>query len=276
MSKTYIIAEAGVNHNGDFALAKKMILEAKEAGADAVKFQTYITKRLVSKHTPKAEYQNENTSASETQFEMLKKLELPFTDVKILNSYAGEIEIYFLSSPFDKDSIEFLTQLAMKFWKIPSGEITNKPYLAELAKTKKPIILSTGMSTIAEIREALRVFEDYNRDDIILLHCNTEYPTLYDNVNLRAMEVMREEFGVGVGYSDHTEGIEISVAAVALGAVVIEKHFTLDRTLPGPDHRASLEPNRLAEMVIAIRNVERAMGKRVKRPTESEKTIWMR
>lgn len=270
MKGTYIIAEAGVNHNGDINRAKEMIREAKIAGADAVKFQTYVTENLVSRQASKAEYQKKNTSNEETQFNMLKKLELSFEEFKELNMYAKEIEIDFLSTPFDEASIDFLNQLPMRFWKIPSGEITNKPYLIKLAKTKKPIILSTGMSTMEDINDALEVFDDYSPDDITLLHCNTEYPTPYGDVNLAAMKTMKERFNVRVGYSDHTEGIEVPVAAVALGAAVIEKHFTLDKTLPGPDHRASLEPNELAKMIKSIRNIEKAMGDGVKMPSESE------
>ncbi|NLJ96381.1 MAG: N-acetylneuraminate synthase [Clostridiales bacterium] len=270
MNKTYIIAEAGVNHNGDMNRAKEMICEAKKAGADAVKFQTYVTENLVSKQASKAEYQIKNTSNEETQFNMLKKLELSFEEFQKLSIYAKEIGIDFLSTPFDEDSIDFLSQLSMRFWKIPSGEITNKPYLIKLAKTKKPIILSTGMSTIEEISDALEVFDDYNRDNITLLHCNTEYPTPYGDVNLAAMKTMKEEFNLQVGYSDHTEGIEVPVAAVALGASVIEKHFTLNKALPGPDHKASLEPNELTKMIKSIRNIEKAMGDGVKMPSESE------
>lgn len=270
MNKTYIIAEAGVNHNGDMNRAKKMIREAKKAGADAIKFQTFVTENLVSKQASKAEYQIKNTSNEETQFSMLKKLELSFEEFKVLSNYAKEIGIDFLSTPFDEDSIDFLSQLSMRFWKIPSGEITNKPYLIKLAKTEKPIILSTGMSTIEEISDALEVFDDYNRDDITLLHCNTEYPTPYGDVNLAAMKTIKEEFNLQVGYSDHTEGIEVPVAAVALGASVIEKHFTLDKALPGPDHKASLEPNELTKMIKSIRNIEKAMGDGAKMPSESE------
>lgn len=270
MNKIYIIAEAGVNHNGEIDIAKELIRNAKKAGVDAVKFQTYVTENLVSKLASKAEYQIKNTSVEETQFQMLKKLELSFEDYKGLSEYAKKIGIDFLSSPFDEDSIDFLTSLSMPFWKIPSGEITNKPYLIKLAKTKKPIILSTGMSTVEEIDDALEVFSDYNHDDIILLHCNTEYPTPFEYVNLKAMETMRGKFNLKVGYSDHTEGIEVPIAAVSLGAVVIEKHFTLDKTLPGPDHKASLEPMELTEMVKSIRNIEKALGDGVKEPTESE------
>lgn len=271
MSKTYIIAEAGVNHNGDFNLAKKMIYEAKQAGADAVKFQTFVSQNLVSSFAPKAEYQKKTTGSSESQQEMLKKLELSFGDFKLLKDYANKLNIDFLSTPFDEDSLEFLKTLEMPLWKIPSGEITNLPYLMKIEETKKPIILSTGMSTIEEIEQALNVFKDYNRNNIILLHCNTEYPTPFNDVNLKAMKTLESRFNVKVGYSDHTKGIEVAIAAVALGAVVIEKHFTLDKNMIGPDHKASLEPNELASMVNAIRNIEISLGSGDKNPSDSEK-----
>jgi N,N'-diacetyllegionaminate synthase len=270
MSKVYIIAEVGVNHNGDISLAKQMIQEAKKAEVDAVKFQTFVSENLVSFFAPKAEYQKQTTDQGETQLEMLQKLELSFDNFKLLSEYAKEVEIDFLSTPFDLDSVDFLNTLGMPLWKIPSGEITNKPYLTKLAQTKKPIILSTGMSTLEEIEEALKLFHSYDREDITLLHCNTEYPTPYGDVNLCAMKSLREHFGVKVGYSDHTIGLEIPIAATALGACVIEKHFTLDRTMPGPDHKASLEQKELAEMVRAIRNVENAMGDGRKQPSSSE------
>lgn len=271
MSRTYIIAEAGVNHNGDFNLAKKMVYEAKKAGVDAVKFQTFISKNLVSSYAPKADYQKKTTNGSESQQDMLKRLELSFEDFTLLQEYANELDIDFLSTPFDDDSIEFLKTLDMPFWKIPSGEITNLPYLMKIEETKKPIILSTGMSTIDEIEQALDVFKDYNRSDIILLHCNTEYPTPFRDVNLNAMSTLRDKFNVKVGYSDHTKGIEVPIAAVALGAEVIEKHFTLDKNMEGPDHKASLEPNELMTMVNAIRNIEDSLGDGDKIPSESEK-----
>lgn len=271
MSKTYIIAEAGVNHNGDFNLAKKMIYEAKQAGADAVKFQTFVSQNLVSSYAPKAEYQKKTTGSSESQQDMLRKLELSFGDFKLLQDYANEINIDFLSTPFDEDSLEFLKTLEMPFWKIPSGEITNLPYLVKIEETKKPIILSTGMSTIEEIEQALNVFKDYNRNNIILLHCNTEYPTPFNNVNLKGMKTLESKFNVKVGYSDHTKGIEVAIAAVALGAVVIEKHFTLDKNMIGPDHKASLELNELTSMVNAIRNIEVSLGNGDKNPSDSEK-----
>ncbi len=271
MNNTYIIAEAGVNHNGDIELAKKMIIEAKKAGANAVKFQTFIAENLVSKEAPKAGYQNKTTSKNETQYQMLKKLELSFEQFKELDYFAGKTGIDFLSTPFDEESITFLSSLNMPFWKIPSGEITNKPYLLKIENTKLPIILSTGMSTMEEITEALELFRNYPREDITLLHCNTEYPTPYKDVNLKAIQVLKDIYGVKVGYSDHTPGIEVPIAAVAMGACVIEKHFTLDKSMPGPDHKASLEPEELTKMVRSIRNIEMALGNGIKKPSSSEK-----
>lgn len=270
MNRTYIIAEAGVNHNGDFNLAKTMILEAKKAGVDAVKFQTFISSNLVSQYAPKAEYQKETTDQKESQLQMLQKLELSFEHFTLLSQYAKEIGIDFLSTPFDLDSIDFLSTLSMPFWKIPSGEITNKPYLMKIEKTKLPIILSTGMCNVQEIEDALELFKDYSTSDITLLHCNTEYPTPFQDVNLKAMKSMADKFKVRVGYSDHTKGIEVPIAAVALGAKVIEKHFTLDKNMQGPDHKASLEPHELAGMVQAIRNIEAALGDGIKKPSASE------
>lgn len=270
MSRIYIIAEAGVNHNGDISLAKRMMEEAKKAGADAVKFQTFVSKNMVSFFAPKADYQIQNTNQAETQLEMLQKLELSFEDFKVLKEYSKEMDIDFLSTPFDHDSIDFLATLEMPFWKIPSGEITNMPYLIKIKQTKLPIVLSTGMSTLEEIADALKLFCDYKREDITLLHCNTEYPTPYVDVNLNAMKTLKERFGVPVGYSDHTKGIEISIAAAAIGANIIEKHFTLDKTMEGPDHIASLEPKELAAMIAAIRNVEQSMGNGIKQPSTSE------
>lgn len=270
MSNTYIIAEAGVNHNGDVKLAKEMILEAKKAGADAVKFQTFVSKNLVSSFAPKAEYQKKTTGQSESQLEMLQKLELSYEYFTLLSQFARELGIDFISTPFDLESIDFLMTLQMPFWKLPSGELTNWPYLMKIKQTGMPIILSTGMSTVEEIKEALKVFDSYDREDITLLHCNTEYPTPFCDVNLRAMKTLRETFGVRVGYSDHTSGIEVPIAAVALGAEVIEKHFTLNRNMEGPDHKASLEPMELADMIKAIRNIEQAMGDGVKKPSPSE------
>lgn len=271
MRRTYIIAEAGVNHNGDFELAKKMILESKKAGVDAIKFQTFKASNLVSSNAKKADYQMKSTDNKESQQDMLKKLELSFQEFWLLKEYASELNIDFISTPFDEESVDFLDTLNMPFWKIPSGEITNLPYLFKIAKTKKPIILSTGMCTLAEIGEALDIFGDYNREDITLLHCNTEYPTPFEDVNLNAIKTLKERFHVKVGYSDHTQGIEVPIAAVALGAVVIEKHFTLDKSMPGPDHKASLEPDELKEMVKTIRNIEIALGNGEKYPSKSEK-----
>lgn len=271
MSRTYIIAEAGVNHNGEINLAKKMIYEAKKAGADAVKFQTFVAKNLVSRYAPKADYQKKTTDISESQQDMLKNLELSFKEFRFLLEYAKELKIDFLSTAFDEESLAFLKSIDMPYWKIPSGEITNLPYLMEIQQTKKPIILSTGMSTMEEIEMALKVFKDYERNKIVLLHCNTEYPTPFCDVNLNAMNTLKKKFKVKVGYSDHTNGIEVPIAAVALGAVVIEKHFTLDKNMIGPDHKASLEPDELTSMVSAIRNIESSLGNGFKCPSSSEK-----
>lgn len=270
MDKTYIIAEAGVNHNGNYELAKQMIEKAKESGADAVKFQTFIPKNLVSRFAKKAEYQKAATGEGETQKGMLEKLALSFDQFILLNEYSKTVGIDFLSTPFDEESIDFLSTLSMSFWKIPSGEITNKPYLIKIKNTKKPIILSTGMSTLSEIKAAMDVFIEYPRGDITLLHCNTEYPTPYKDVNLRAMITLREKFGVKVGFSDHTAGIHIPVAAAAMGATIVEKHFTLDRNMMGPDHKASLEPEELKNMIRHIRDIEIALGDGEKIPTNSE------
>ncbi len=267
---TRIIAEAGVNHNGSLLLAKKMIDAAKEAGADYVKFQTFKPEKLVTKTAVKAEYQEQTTGKGESQLEMLKKLTLSEAEFLELEGYAREKKIGFISTPFDDESIEFLSKLDMDFWKIPSGEVTNYPYLVALAKTGKEIILSTGMCGINEIEEALETLRMNGAGRITLLHCNTEYPTPWEDVNLRAMNHLREQFEVPVGYSDHTKGIEVSIAAVACGATVIEKHFTLDKTMEGPDHMASLEPEELKSMVTAIRNIEKAMGDGIKKPTASE------
>lgn len=267
----FIIAEAGVNHNGDINLAKKLIDVAKEAGADAIKFQTFISEKVVSRHAPKAEYQNKNTSSKESQLEMVKKLELSFDEFVELSEYCRKKDIEFLSTAFDFDSIDFLNSLEMKRWKIPSGDITNLPYLIKIAKLGKPVILSTGMSTMEDIRAAVSILKENGSGEITVLHCTTEYPTPYDDVNLKAMNTIQIEFDVAVGYSDHTLGIEVPIAAVAMGATVIEKHFTLDRNMEGPDHKASLEPNELKAMVNAIRIVEVAIGSGEKKPAESEK-----
>lgn len=267
----YIIAEAGVNHNGNVETAKKMIDKAKEAGADCIKFQTFISTNLVTKKAVKADYQIKQTKRDETQLDMLKKLELSFDEFAELNEYCKLKNIEFLSTPFDFDSISFLYNLGIKRWKIPSGDITNLPYLIRIAKFNKPIILSTGMSTMEDIRLALSAIRNYGNSDITVLHCTTEYPTPYDDVNLKAMLTIKNEFNIPVGYSDHTRGIEVPIAAVAMGAKIIEKHFTLDRNMVGPDHKASLEPDELKAMVSAIRNIEAAMGDGEKKPSESEK-----
>ena len=273
MNKTLIIAEAGVNHNGDIIIAKKLIDAAVEAGVDYVKFQTFKTESLVSKIAKKAEYQIENTgSATESQFDMIKKLELDVDTHHILIDYCKMRGIKFLSTAFDLDSVDLLSSLNIDFFKIPSGEITNLPYLIKIAKQGKPVIISTGMCTMAEVKNAYQVFIDNGvlHDDITILHCNTEYPTPMSDVNLKAMLSIQQELSVPIGYSDHTLGIEIPIAAVALGAVCIEKHFTLDRTMDGPDHRASLEPGELKAMVDGIRNIEVALGDGIKKPSVSE------
>lgn len=266
----YIIAEAGVNHNGSFALACKLVDAAKEAGADCIKFQTFKSENLVSRSAKKAEYQKKTTGDSSQQ-DMLKKLELSFDEFLNLKNYCEKVDICFLSTPFDFDSIDFLNSIKMPFWKIPSGEVTNLPYLLALAKTGKPVVMSTGMCTLQEIRVAIDVLQANGAKEIKLLHCNTEYPTPFEDVNLKAMQTMRDEFQMEVGYSDHTKGIEVPIAAVALGATIIEKHFTLDRNMEGPDHKASLEPQELAEMVCCIRNIEKALGAGDKTPSPSEK-----
>ncbi|MDE7131164.1 MAG: N-acetylneuraminate synthase [Lachnospiraceae bacterium] len=268
-SKVLIIAEAGVNHNGDIKIARKLIDAAKESGADIVKFQTAKLESLVSKSAQMAEYQKKNISMVKSQKEMLKDIILPFEGFSELAQYCDVRGITFLSTPFDIDSIRFLDNL-VKIWKIPSGEITNYPYLREIALTGKPVIMSTGMCELQEVKEAVRVLKENGSSEITLLHCNTEYPTPMQDVNLRAMRALREEFGLPVGYSDHTQGIEVPIAATAMGAVVIEKHFTLDRNMEGPDHKASLEPEELRAMVQAIRNIEAALGDGVKRPSASE------
>lgn len=269
---TLIIAEAGVNHNGDLHLAEQLIVAAADAGADAVKFQTFVADRLVTVTATKANYQKQTTAASESQHAMIRRLELTRPMHERLLAYSQERGIQFLSTPFDLPSINLLAELGLPRFKIPSGEITNLPYLRHIGSFGKPIILSTGMATLGEIETALEVLETAGtgRDQITVLHCNTEYPTPMADVNLRAMLTIRDAFGVAVGYSDHTPGIEIPIAAVALGATVIEKHLTLDRTLPGPDHQASLEPDEFAAMVRAIRNIEHALGGGRKRPSPSE------
>lgn len=269
----FIIAEAGVNHNGSLQLAKKLIDAASEAGADAVKFQTFRADKLVSKGAQKAQYQKETTEADESQYDMIKKLELDESAHHELLSYCNAKKILFLSTPFDHDSIELLHNLGMTIFKIPSGEITNLPYLRHIGGLQKEIILSTGMADLAEIEEALKilVLSGTPKEKITILHATTEYPCPIDEVNLRAMETIKNTFGVRVGYSDHTKGIYVPIAAVAMGACVIEKHFTLDCSMEGPDHKASLEPDELIAMVDAIRTIEKALGDGVKKPTPSER-----
>lgn len=271
VDKVFIIAEAGVNHNGSIEIAKKMIKVASEAGADCIKFQTFKTERLVSKNARKAVYQQNNLkNDDDSQFSMLKKLELGYEEHVELLAYSKACNISFVSTPFDLESIELLQKLGVQFWKIPSGEITNYPYLVKIASTGKPIVLSTGMCNLNEIEQALNVLYKNNCGKITLLHCNTQYPTPFEDVNLRVLLSLRTRFGIDIGYSDHTVGIEIPIAAAALGATIIEKHFTLDRNMEGPDHKASLEPYELKAMVKAIRNIEVALGSLEKKPTKSE------
>lgn len=270
-NKTFIIAEAGVNHNGSFELAKQLVDKAVWAGVDCIKFQTFNSKNLVSKNAQKAEYQKKTTDSSESQLDMLKKLELSKEEFIELRDYCNQKGIMFLSTPFDLESIDFLASIGVKTWKVPSGEITNYPFLRAIGKRKESVIMSTGMCTLYEVRDALNVLNEFGTTDITLLHCTTEYPAPYDSVNLKAMLTLQKEFGYKVGYSDHTNGIEIPVAAVAMGASVIEKHFTLDKNMEGPDHKASLEPEELRQMVLSIRNVEAAIGDGIKQPSEAEK-----
>ena len=272
MNKVFIIAEAGVNHNGSVELAKKLIDVASEAGADAVKFQTFKAENLVSKNAQKANYQKQTTNSDESQFDMIKKLELDVKTHKILMDYCKEKCIMFLSTPFDHDSIELLNDLGLEVFKIPSGEITNLPYLRHIGKLNKKVILSTGMADIGEIEDAMDILVNAGtkKENIIVLHANTEYPTPYEDVNLKAMVTIGNTFDVAFGYSDHTLGIEVDIAAVAMGACCIEKHFTLDCTMEGPDHKASLEPDELKAMIKAIRNIELALGNGIKKPSVSE------
>jgi len=272
-NKTLIIAEAGVNHNGSLEMAMKMVDAALAAGADAVKFQTFKAEKVIAVNAPKAGYQKETTGSDESQLEMIKKLELDEMAHFRLYQYCQKKGIQFLSTPFDLESIDLLNRLGLEIFKIPSGEITNLPYLRKLGALNKQIILSTGMADLGEIEDALDVLTESGTpmENITILHCNTEYPTPLEDVNLSAMLTIRNAFpGISVGYSDHTPGIEVAVAAVALGAAVLEKHFTMDRNLPGPDHKASLEPDELKAMVQAIRNIEKALGDGIKRPSPSE------
>ena len=270
---TVIIAEAGVNHNGSLEMAKKMVDAAADAGVDYVKFQTFCSELLVTASAAQADYQRrEAQSEDSSQLAMLRKLELSHGDHLALVDYCKQKGVKFLSTAFDLPSVDFLDGLGVDFWKVPSGEITNLPYLRKIAATRRPIVMSTGMSDLDTVKESLDFLlgEGADRKDITLLHCNTEYPTPFADVNLNAMITLRDELGVATGYSDHTLGIEVPVAAVALGAQVIEKHFTLDRNLPGPDHKASLLPDELKAMVSAIRNIEKALGTGLKRVTDSE------
>lgn len=274
MSKVLIIAEAGVNHNGSIQIAKQLIDKAVEAGVDIIKFQTFKSEKLVSKTARQAEYQQRNIGkGDEGQFAMLKKLELSVENHHELIQYCQERNIRFWSTAFDMESIDFLHSLNMGLWKIPSGEITNYPYIKKIASFHEPIILSTGMCELSDIETALNVLidEGVKKEQITVLHCNTEYPTPYQDVNLKAMLEIGEKFGVKIGYSDHTQGIEVPIAAVALGASVIEKHFTLDKTMEGPDHKTSLEPDELKSMVSAIRHIELALGNGHKTISDSER-----
>lgn len=273
MKHTIIIAEAGVNHNGSMVIAKKLVDAAVEAGVDYIKFQTFKTEKLVTKKAQMASYQKKNISTVDnSQFDMLKILELSPKQHLELNDYCKQKKIKFFSTAFDLDSIDFLESLNLNLWKIPSGEITNYPYIKKIAQYGEPVILSTGMCSMQDIENAVNVLLQWGtkKANISILHCNTEYPTPFNDVNLKAMEAIREKFGVEVGYSDHTKGIEVPIAAVALGATIIEKHFTLNRNLEGPDHKASLEPDELKAMVSAIRNIEKAIGDGVKKVSDSE------
>lgn len=272
MNRVFIIAEAGVNHNGNIELARKLIDVAADSGADAVKFQTFRADKLVSKSAQKADYQKLTTDVGESQYEMIKKLELSEAAHNELLEHCRQKNIMFLSTPFDDDSIELLDRLGMDIFKIPSGEITNLPYLRKIGSLKKKVILSTGMASLGEIEAALDVLlkSGTEKNDITVLHATTEYPCPKDEVNLKAIDTIKKAFDVEVGYSDHTEGIEVPIAAVAIGASVIEKHFTLDKNMDGPDHKASLEPGELYAMVSAIRNIEAAFGDGIKKPTKSE------
>ncbi|MGM8060727.1 N-acetylneuraminate synthase [Vogesella indigofera] len=271
--KTLIIAEAGVNHNGDMALARQLIAAAAAAGADLVKFQTFQARKIVAASAPKADYQKQTTGADESQLEMIRKLELSRADHEMLIAECKKHGIGFFSTAFDQDSLALLSELGcLEIVKIPSGELTNLPLLRQVSQLGKPILLSTGMANLADIEAAIEAIEANGtpRSQITVLHCTTEYPTPMEEVNLRAMLSIKQAFGVEVGYSDHTPGIEVPIAAVAMGARIIEKHFTLDCNLPGPDHRASLEPQQLAAMVRGIRNIEQALGDGIKRPSSSE------
>ncbi len=271
MSKILIMAEAGVNHNGSIAIAKRLADIAKKAGADIVKYQTFVPEAIVSKFAQKAEYQQTNDPNSESQLEMLRKLALTNEEFVELRDYCEEIGIKFLSTPFDLPSIDFLDSIGIDMWKIPSGEITNMPYLIKIAKTGKPVILSTGMSNIEDVENAVSLLKNYGCNDISILHCTTQYPTPVEYVNLKAMDTLRKKFNCKVGLSDHSMGIEVSIAAAALGAEIIEKHFTLDKNMPGPDHIASADFEELSALIQSVRNVELALGNGIKDIAECEK-----
>jgi len=268
--KTLIIAEAGVNHNGNFEIAKQLVDKAVEAGADIVKFQTCKAENVISRYADKAEYQKVTTGEADSQLEMVRKLMLTYEEYGKLKEYCEEKGITFLSTAFDIPSVDYLHSIGMRLWKIPSGEITNLPLLLKIASLHEPIIMSTGMSKLSEVADAVKVLKENGAGEISLLHCTTEYPAPYEDVNLKAIRTIKKAFSLPVGYSDHTKGIEIPVAAVASGAVIIEKHFTLDRNMEGPDHKASIEPDELKQMVNMIRHVEVAIGDGVKRVTASE------
>ncbi|MFQ5456526.1 MAG: N-acetylneuraminate synthase [Nitrospirota bacterium] len=272
MDRCFIIAEAGVNHNGSVETARKMVDAAIDSGADAVKFQTFNAVKMISRFAPKAEYQKKTTAADESQLSMVKRLEIDKNGYKMLIDYCNEKGIIFISSPFDLESIDMLDELGLAIFKIPSGEITNLPYLRKVGSLNKRIIMSTGMADLGEIEDALDIITEAGtkREDITVLHCNTEYPTPMDDVNLTAMLTIKEAMKVIIGYSDHTSGIEVPIAAAALGATVIEKHFTLDKDDEGPDSQASIEPDELQAMVRAIRGIEKALGDGIKRPSLSE------
>ena len=270
--KVFIVAEAGINHNGKLENAIKLVDAASNAGADAVKFQTFIAEACISKNAPKAEYQNRNLESNESQLEMAKKLELNYESFKKIKEYCGQKNIEFLSTAFDIESLIMLMNLGQRIIKIPSGDITNLPFLKMIGSLRKEVIMSTGMCRLDEVKDALDILikNGTKKENITILHCNTEYPTPMMDVNLKAMITIQDKLGVAVGYSDHTLGIEIPIAAVTLGATVIEKHLTLDNNLPGPDHRASIEPQELKSMVKAIRNIEKSMGDGIKQPSPSE------
>ena len=271
--RTCIIAEAGVNHNGDVAIAKKLCMAAKKAGADIVKFQTWITEKIITQNVKQADYQSENTGSNQSQFDMLKKLELSYDDFREIKKYCDEIGITFASTADEQDSLDFLVDLGIPFIKIGSGDIGNIPYLRYMGTKKMPVILSTGMSTLGDVEISIQALREGGAENIKLLHCTTNYPCPYNDVNLKAMDTLKTAFGLDVGYSDHTEGIEVAIAAVAIGASIIEKHFTLDKDMDGPDHKASMEPDEFRCMVDCIRNIESAIGDGQKIPTKTEDEI---